>query len=59
MKGSLIVWAVCLVSLAFLTAVPVQADRYVQSNTFVSTTPQLKVTVSPPSRYIGQAKSRK
>jgi hypothetical protein len=27
----------------------------VQNNTFVSTTPQLKVTVSPPFRYIGEA----
>ena len=59
MKRSLIVWAVCLVSLAFLTAVPAQADRYVQKNAFVSTTPQLKVTVSPPFRYIGEAESRK
>lgn len=32
-----------------------QADRYVQNNTFVSTTPQLKVKVSPPFRYIGEA----
>jgi hypothetical protein len=59
MKRSLIVWTVRLVSPAFLTAVPAQADRYVQSNNFVSTTPQLKVTVSPPFRYIGQAESGK
>lgn len=53
MKRSLVVWAVCLVSPAFLTSVPAKADRYVQNNTFVSTTPQLKVTVSRPCRYIG------
>ena len=58
MKRSLIVWAVCVVSLAFLTAAPAHADRYVH-NTFVSTSPQLKVMVSPPFRYIAQAESRK
>ena len=49
-------WLAGVTWLAFLQFVTVaQADRYVQDNTFVSTTPQLKVTVSPPLRYIGEA----
>lgn len=55
MKRSLVVWMVYLVSLGTLTAVPAQADRLVQGNVFVSTTPQLTVRVSPPFRYIGEA----
>jgi len=55
MKRSLLVCMVCLVSLSPLTAVPAQADRVVQNNVFVSTTPQLAVRVSPPFRYIGEA----
>lgn len=42
-----------LVLLQFATVA--QADRFVQNNTFVSTTPQLAVKVSPPFRYIGEA----
>jgi len=49
-------WLMAVTWLVFLQFVAAaQADRYVQNNTFVSTTPQLKVTVSPPFRYIGEA----
>jgi len=49
-------WLMAVTWLVFLQFVAVaQADRYVQNSTFVSTTPQLKVTVSPPFRYIGEA----
>ncbi len=39
----------------FQFATVAQADRYVQNNVFVSTSPQLMVSVSPPFRYIGEA----
>ena len=48
-------WMVGLVSLVFLPVVPAQADRSVQKNLFVSTTPQLEVLVTPPFRNIGEA----
>ena len=49
-------WLMAVTWLVFLQFVAAaQADRYVQNNTFVSTTPQIKVTVSPPFRYIGEA----
>jgi hypothetical protein len=49
-------WLTAVTWLVFLQfAAVAHADRYVQNNTLVSTTPQLKVTVSPPFRYIGEA----
>jgi hypothetical protein len=49
-------WLTGIAWLAFLQfATVAQADRVVQKNIFVSTTPQLMVKVSPPFRYIGEA----
>jgi hypothetical protein len=52
MRGWWLTGMVWLVFLQFATVA--QADRYVENNVFVSTTPQLKVRVSPPFRYIGE-----
>ncbi|HYR02880.1 MAG TPA: hypothetical protein VES58_06010, partial [Syntrophobacteria bacterium] len=49
-------WLTGVAWLAFLQfAAVAQADRYVQNNVFVSTTPQLTIKVSPTFRYIGEA----
>jgi hypothetical protein len=48
-------WLAGIASIVLLQfATLAQADRYVQNDIFVSTTPQLKVKVSAPFRYIGE-----
>jgi hypothetical protein len=49
-------WLTGIAWIAFLQfATVAQADRSVQHNILVSTTPQLTVKVSPPFRYVGEA----